>query len=323
MIHFHALTEAVRHNCLITDARHARSMTMCTYLLEMQQYYRWENGIPYSASLKKSDVGSWLIEREKLWGEVENLPYSPLPIGDEVDPFDAGSVNRLIVPEGYVYGAGYGRFGKPHFFLGKLLKMERRGNCTILVSSCEYARDLNAPAAALQNDTIFVRRDAVCRMIWEQAGLWTGEAGSGCSDVLDELVEKQCESIILHELGEGMAGELLGGQWEELLSTAPVKAEVVMRAVRDLLADCLSTLPQLLEKGDECLLRLYFDNLSGMRKALFPLLLAAYHEWLERGEMDRLLEAVEKGRKHWAAVAGEILSDQNGHALAEKGNFSL
>ncbi len=139
-------------------------MTMCAYLMEMHQYYRWENGIPYSMNLKKNEVGAWLVEREKFWNEIENLPYSPLPIGEEFDPFEAETVNRRIIPEGYVYSAGYGRFGKPHFFLGKLASLEKRGNYTILVSGCEYARDLTAPPAALQNGTIFLRREGIYRM---------------------------------------------------------------------------------------------------------------------------------------------------------------
>ena len=39
-----ALVAAVRTNCHVTDARHARDMTMCTYLLEMRELYRWERG---------------------------------------------------------------------------------------------------------------------------------------------------------------------------------------------------------------------------------------------------------------------------------------
>ena len=41
---FDRLVEAVQANCNITDARHARNMTMCTYLLEMRELYRWEIG---------------------------------------------------------------------------------------------------------------------------------------------------------------------------------------------------------------------------------------------------------------------------------------
>lgn len=309
----HALIEAVQHNCHITDARHARSMTMCAYLLEMQQYYRWENGIPYSASLPKGEVGNWLVEREKLWSEFEDLPYSPLRIDGEIDPFDSMAVNRLIVPEGYVYGAGYGRFGKPHFFLGRLSRKEVRGDYTILVSDCEYARDLVAPTAAFQNGTIFLRRDAVRRMVWE--GLWKKRGDAAyCHDAstpdaaLEVATERECEAVILHELGEGMAGEMLGRGWEAMVSdAASIKTEVIVRAVRDLLADCLSTLPGLIKRGEECSLHFYFENLSGMRRELFPLAIEAYRAWCAAGDPGPLSEAIENGSEHWLDVGRNLL----------------
>lgn len=326
MEHFHALVDTVQHNCHITDARHARRMTMCTYLLEMQQYYRWENEIPYSESLQKSDVGAWLSDRERFWNEVEDLPYSSLCVGAEKwDPFEAEAINHLLVPEGYIYGAGYGRFGKPHFFLGKLSRKETRGNYTILVSGCEYARDLIAPPAALQKNTIFLRRDAVFRMVWEKQGLWKGKGSSSCGelDVLEDLIEKECEAVILHELGEGMAGELLGGKWEEKLFAAPVKAEVVMRAVRDLLADCLSTLPSLIARKEECSLHFYFENLSGMRRDLFPLFVSAYRQWRASGDMGALEAAVGRGREHWLQVGSELLDLPEEKLVAGSAPFRL
>jgi len=45
-----ALIDTVQKNCTIADARHARDMTMCTFLLEMREYYRWEMEIPYGSA---------------------------------------------------------------------------------------------------------------------------------------------------------------------------------------------------------------------------------------------------------------------------------
>ena len=294
---------------------------MCSYLLEMQQYYRWENGIPYAANLKKNDVGEWLSEREKFWSEIEHLPYLPLPLGEDCDPFESDEINRRIVPEGYVYSAGYGRFGKPHFFLGKLFNQERRGNYRILVSGCEYARDLTAPPAALQNGTIYLRREGVYRMIWERS--WKN--GEGCTGVaMEDRVDKESEAIILHELGEGMAGELLGAQWEEMLASAQVKEEVIIRAVRDLLADCLSALPVMIERREECMLHSYHENLSGMRQELFPLFLESFRKWRASGDMMPLIEAAERGREHWLNVAKSLLErSRNGEPLPGTTEFRL
>ena len=190
-------------------------MTMCAYLMEMQQYYRWENGIPYSMNLKKNEVGAWLAEREKFWNEIENLPYSPLPIGEEFDPFEAETVNRRIIP-----GFGLRVRPRPH-----------RPAC----SSSE--RDhLSAQGGNLPH-------------VWEKTGLWKKNDTADPETALEALVEKESEAIILHELGEGMAGELLGSGWENMLASASVGEEVLIRGVRDLLADCLSTLPVMIERG--------------------------------------------------------------------------
>jgi len=56
-------------------------------------------------------------------------------------------------------------------------------------------------------------------------------------------------NVLLHEIGETEAGKLLGTQWKDMLNDIPrSKTELQMRTVRDHLADCLSTLPSLIEE---------------------------------------------------------------------------
>lgn len=40
---FPQLVQSVQRNCHVADARHAREMTLCNYLLEMREFYRWEH----------------------------------------------------------------------------------------------------------------------------------------------------------------------------------------------------------------------------------------------------------------------------------------
>ena len=40
------LVAAVQTNCDIADARHARDVSLCTYLLGMREFYRWEHDRP-------------------------------------------------------------------------------------------------------------------------------------------------------------------------------------------------------------------------------------------------------------------------------------
>ena len=322
-MNFPVLLETVRKNCEITDARHARNMTMCTYLLEMQQYYRWENSIPYAESLPREKLGNWLVEKEKSWSEIETLPY--LAIDGEIDPFDSDAVNRRILQQGLVYGAGYGRFGKPHFFLGRLADRATREGFSVLVSECEYARDLTSPVAALQGSTIFLRREAVKRMIWERREelRWKGRASPySCGDAdCESMLESACEAVILHEIGEGMAGALLGKEWEEMLSgEISPHEEILARAMRDLLADCLSTLPSLVLGKDPIAIHFHFEHFKGMRRELFPMALDAYRQWSSDGNVLPLLLAAEAGREHWLAECRKMLClHESGEALQEQG----
>ena len=114
-----ALSAIVQKNCDISDARHARDYTMCVYLLKMREYYRWSKGYGMTEALPRDELGDWVLKREQLWESLEPRDFECLPLDDEChDPFAADIINRQLVPRGFVYSAGYGRFVKPHFFWG-------------------------------------------------------------------------------------------------------------------------------------------------------------------------------------------------------------
>jgi hypothetical protein len=82
----------------------------------------------------------------------------------------------------------------------------------------------------------------------------------------------------------------------------------MLRAVRDLLADCLHTLPALLARGNAASIHFYFGNLSAMRKKLAPQLVAAYQHWHETGDVGKITAYALWGREHWATVGREALA---------------
>ena len=84
-------------------------------------------------------------------------------------------------------------------------------------------------------------------------------------------------------------------------------AELLARAVRDHLADCLVTLPTLLQRRAEGSLHFYIANLSGLRRALFPALLAAYEEWQRHPDSKKLSDVIAQGETHWLRVAHELM----------------
>ena len=318
-----ALVSTVQKNCDISDAQHAGDLTLCTFLLKMRELYRWENDIPLSQEMPKAEVGNWMNAREHLWEEIETASYEPLPLpGGTADPFAVGTANRQLAPQGLVYSGGYGRFCKPHFFLGRLLREEERHGHKIFVSACEYARDLDAPPGMMLDGTIFVRTEALRRWLWERYEEWRWNrrneamaravAGYGFEQdaeaALQAMTETETESVILHELGEARVGEELGGAWESLLADLMrSRGEIMARAVRDLYADCAITLPGLLERQNPAAIHFYFANLVGMRRKLFPALVAGYRDWLDTGSLSGLERVAENGREHWRNLACEML----------------
>lgn len=318
------LTGAVQRNCDISDARHAGDYGLCTFLLKMREYYRWEHELPLALALPKDELGEWLNFREQLWNSIETEQFAPLPLADvALDPFEVEAANRELVPRGFVYSAGYGRFQKPLFFLGRLLRVEQRAGFTILVSSCEYARELAAPPAMLQGRTIYLRQESARRYLWEKIEEWQWRKQDNAmaralasyqfmtdtETALDRMVENEIETMILHELGEATAGEMLGERWQEMVAAvARTKAEPIARAVRDHLADCLSTLPALLERENLPALHFYFATFDALRRQLFPQAMQAYEHFLKHADLDRLRQVTRAGQDYWLATARALLA---------------
>jgi len=315
--------EAVRANCHISDARFATQYTLCVYLLKMREFFRWERGLPFGAPLPHDELTGWLTEREEHWEELEDAEFRAVPVGDRhFDPFDSAAINAALNPLGYIYSSGYGASMKPVFFLGALEQRRSHADFTLLVSGRELARDLAAPPAMSLADTIFIRRESLRRMLWERIEEWRWNQPDnamkhalGCYDfdrdpaaALEAMTDNELHTVLLHEIGELRAGMLLGPEWEALLAgLGHSKAEIMLRAVRDHLADALSTLPGLLADPSPAVLHGYFAGLSNMRRLLFPQLAQAYEAWRETGHTGPLARLVEPAVEHWSSVTRQIL----------------
>ncbi len=324
------IRDGVQYNCHIADARHGKDYGLCTYLMKMREYYRWEQGLGFDVVLSMDDVGEWLTERERLWSGLQDRDYQPLQIDGQVyDPFDVTSVNALLLPQGLVYSGGIGSAGRPHFFLGELEQLERCGGQVRVVSGHELARDLAAPAAMTRESFLFVRRESLRRLLWEKLESWRwrrpdnalGRAfasydfEAGLEPALERMTDAELELVLLHERGEHRAGELLGPGWNEmLLDLRATPAELMARAVRDHLADSLETLPSLVTDGHPPSIHFYVGNLAGMRRELIPALQSAYGHWQEAGDLSRLQALAEAGSRHWQQVGETMLELHRRHA---------
>jgi hypothetical protein len=332
MLNIGQLTQTVQTNCHISDARYAGNYSLCIFLLKMREYYRWENQIPLSQRLEKTDVGDWLSQRELSWANYEDLPYQPLALDTNyVDPFDTQAVNEVLVPHGYVYSGGHGVFHKPHFFLGKLEQTLKHEGLTIFIVDCEYARDLVAPPAMIMGDYVFIRKESLRRIIWEKIEEWLwkkephtpmakamayylpDEGGDVETDVrwehiLDQLIAKEINSVILHEVGEAKASEILGAEWQNMLSELPRSTvEFQLRAVKDHFADTLTTLPSMIQSNDSASLHFYFANFTGIRREIFPEALQAYQHWSDTGNLDALARTINESKHKWEQLGKRFI----------------
>ena len=319
------IIDTVQHNCHIADARHAGDYTLCVYLLKMREMYRWEQGIDFKTMLTTDDVGDWLTMREGVWDDIEEQEYKPLQIAQKnYDPFDNDLINTFLDGRNLVYNAGLGIRCRPHFFIAELEKTVKHDDYTVYISGKEYARDMAAPPAMAQEDRIFIRRESLRRVIWEilddarVAGLdnpLTRAMSFYCfetdaEEALNIMTETEIEYVIQHEIGEVKAAKIVGDNWNEMLITvARTQAEIMLRAVRDHLADSMTTLPTLFEKNNEASIHFYFGNMTAMRKYLAPSLVNAYEDWNENDDINTLKTSLVGLEKHWKKLVDDINHD--------------
>ena len=322
MIDVEELASSVQHNCHISDAKYAGHYSLCIFLLKMREYYRWEQKIPLSHTLTKSDVGEWLSQRECKWQDYEDEELKSLQIdGQLFDPFETTAVNQQLNAQGYVYSGGYGVFQKPHFFLAELLERQAIDDHDIFISQRELARDMVAPPAMIVGKQIFIRKESLRRFIWEKIEEWRWKSDSdtpmaralACyqkSDmekVLTDMCDNECHSAVLHEIGEAKATQLLGAEWKQILNELPHSGlELKLRAIKDHLADSISTLPGLIENENVPALHFYFANFTGMRKEIFPEAIDAYNDWINTKNLNVIEKLSNMGKARWLDIATKI-----------------
>jgi hypothetical protein len=93
-----------------------------------------------------------------------------------------------------------------------------------------------------------------------------------------------------------------------LLAVDDRRTEVVLRAVRDLLADCLVTLPALTARQANASLLFWIANFDGMRRALAPELSEPFHQDADRLDLSAIDSAASHGRQMWSDLAFDLLT---------------
>ena len=315
------LARSVQFNCDLSDREFAADYSICIYLIRMREYYRWAHGIAPDATLHQAALMDWVSAKENTWEALEQVDFQPLVYqGETFSAFDVEALNLKLQPSGYTYSAGYGRFSKPIFVLAELESVENTARYCLTLAGRELARELVAPPAVMQSGEIFIRTESVTRMVWDLFEEWQWHKPDNAMaefvrfydfenkpmKALKAASVDQREVLILHEIGEFLAGDLLADSWNEMLGVDDKHLQLFARGARDYLADCLSTLPGLLATGNVPGLHFYFASLTPMRKAMFPSLVDGYQQWrYERPEFG-LQRAITHGQKHWLSVARQL-----------------
>jgi hypothetical protein len=317
----------IKFNCDVSDARYWGYFSICGLLMRYRDLFRSEQGLEPWDPVVREEIARWIGRKESRWAGLEGKEFRDLVIrGTAYSPFDTPGINRAIAKEGLVYGAGYGMYLKPTFFLGRALSVTERDGHTVSITGREAARDLFTAPAMLQERSIFLRLEPLKALLWDK---YT-ELGPGCppaladafrvyglgpgrpvNDVLandlDRMVTAYAEVLLQHELAE--SHEALP-QWKELLTRAgDRKIEHYLRAVKDLVADTSDTGPLLLivRTRNRGALGLSMGLMDGYRRLLFPDIREAYTRFLRDGNWEIVGDARLRGYARFIALRDRII----------------
>lgn len=318
------LCETVQHNCNISDARYARDYSMCVYLLRMQEHYRWKKSIRLSDPINREALGIWVRATEEYWDTIEEEDYQPLHInGESFSPFDAENINRTLSDSNLAYSAGIGRLGQPHFVLAERTALHQHPYPKIELGN-ELARDSITLPAMAQDGTIIIRHAGIRQMFWQMLAEWRLRKNDGpmarvvehyCIDP-DTPDEKQIavaakdlsKSIVDHERGEIIAGELLGQTYQEMIAALQGHGgEGYARAVRDLLADAHITWPNIVEQQNAVFVDFWLAGLQGIRESLLQPTAFFCDITQSNTPLKHLNSHIKREQQRWYVVASVLL----------------
>lgn len=322
----------IQMNCAISDARHARDYSMCIYLLRMRDFYRWKHNIPLNQAIDTAGLGKWVADTESYWDEIEHTEFQPIKIhGKQYDPFDASSISEQLEGSDIVYGAGIGRLGQPHFVLAERsqkLSTDKSIPANCVECGVELARDSIPVPAATQNNTIYLRRESLLQVMWQMYEEWSIKKPPGPMSRLvahydirngHELMPRLKIAaddlghlLIHHEHGEIQCASVLGKSYSELTyEYCGRPGEFQIRAIRDLLADTLSTWPFIIKHKAPHYLDFWLATVNGLREDLLKNT-KVYTQLLGDGTNAERLSILEKNvdaeRSRWQFVAQQLLA---------------
>jgi Family of unknown function (DUF6866) N-terminal domain/Family of unknown function (DUF6866) C-terminal domain len=328
MLNIDDITRQVLQNCNISDAHHAGMFSICGLALRLRDLYKWEQELSPWEERDSSEVLEWIAGKENKWETYADTDFGEISLdGKKFSPFDTSSINALLEPHNFFYGAGYARSLKPTFFLAVIEEKSTIDETPIYILGRELARDLLTIPALSQNDCVLLRQESARLFLWDSIFYIKKSARPALKFALDScgikdqqpkalrrklaaILAAQKATYIYHEIGELKDTVFDRGLWREIIAAFPFSpAEYLARAVKDLLADTndYGTLHHIVRERKTAALGFYAAFLDGLLKEFFPELPTALQEFTQTKDWRLIERAVSSGHRTAIKHAGLIM----------------
>ncbi len=345
MIEIDDIINQVLENCDITDAHHAGLYSVCGLALRLRDLYKWEKGLDPWVEKDSSEIIEWIGDKEEKWEKLAEKRLNDITIlGIKYDPFDSKAINDVLESQDLFYGGGYAGSLKPTFFLATIEDKKEINGYTVFILGQELARDLLTLPAIAQDNCILIRQESAKLFFWDKI-LYIKKSGRyalsfalenyGLKEQnpkelqrsLTRIVEAETGTYIYHEIGEIQDTIFDRDLWREIIATFPHSPiELLARTIKDLLADTneYGTLRYIMREHKIASLAFYVAFLDGLLKELFPEIIDAFREFIQKRNWRIIEQAVAAGYNTASHYAEEISSiyrrgrQKNDNKWAEK-----
>ncbi|HEX9861410.1 MAG TPA: hypothetical protein VGB23_09410, partial [Nitrospirota bacterium] len=322
------LIRDVKLNCDISDAKYWGYFSVCGLLMRYRDLFRSEMGLKPWSEISRTEIAAWIEQKEARWPELEQQELSGLVIdGNSFHPFDVTGINQALEGRGLVYGAGYGMYLKPTFFVAELRSRREVSGLTVYTTAKELVRDLFTSPAMLQEKTVYLRLEPLTVLLLYKHSELNARGASIIEDaftqyglshrqIMDATFERRMEEtalryaeiLLAHELAED-AEEV--PEWKDILSLVAGDRllEHYLRAVKDLVADTSGHGPlrKIIESRDRGALGLSIALAEGHRRVLYPELNNAYRELTLNGDWKPVEQARKAGYERFRSKRDELV----------------
>jgi hypothetical protein len=297
------LLNDIKFNCDVSDAQFWGYFSVCGLLMRYRDLFRSERSLKPWEEINREEIMSWISSKESRWPELEEKGFRDLRLGENTyGPFDVVEINQALHDHSLVYGAGYGMYMKPTFFLAELRSISVISDLTVYTSGTEFVRDLFTAPGMLQERNIYLRLEPLTMLLLYKASELNARSVSALEDAfaqygfqhrqiidetfekrLGEMAEQYSKILLCHEIAEALEEV---PEWKDLLSQAgDRKVEHYLRAIKDLIADTSDHGPykRIVDTQDRGALSLTIALMEGYRRVIYPEMLNAYNEFSRHG----------------------------------------